>query len=118
MEYIYCMTFLDTGMKYVGRTVHPTKRRKQHITALKNGRHTNKRMQRDFNILPQEIMFEILAKVPSVRSHMHNTPEQFWMRKLKTYDERYGYNDNDFTALPLRREAGMPCRKTNHIKRG
>ena len=118
MEYIYCITFLDTGMKYVGRTSNPIKRRNQHITALKNGRHINKRMQSDFNNLPQEIMFEILAKVPEIRSQRQITPEQFWIERLKTYDKRYGYNDNDFTALPLRRKAGMPCRKTNHIKRG
>lgn len=116
MEYIYCMTFLDTGMKYVGRTSNPIKRRRQHITALKNGIHTNKRMQRDFNKLPQEILFEILAKVPCIRSQKQDTPEQFWMKKLRTYDERYGYNDNDFTALPLRREAGMSCKRTNHHK--
>lgn len=116
MEFIYCITFPKTGMKYVGRTSNPKKREYEHITALKNNRHPNKRMQIDFNKFPQEILFEIIAEVPCVRNKRNGTPEQFWMKKLKTYDEKYGYNDNDFSVLPMRSEAGLPCKKTNHFK--
>lgn len=117
MEYIYVLTFLKSGMRYVGKTTDPAGRRRQHINGLKINTHPNRRMQDDYNKDPQDVMFEILGRVPHVVNVPYDTPEQFWMRKLKTYDERYGYNDRDFAVLPMRREAGLPCRKTNHCKR-
>lgn len=31
MEYIYVLTFLKSGMRYVGKTTDPAGRRRQHI---------------------------------------------------------------------------------------
>lgn len=114
-EYIYCLTLTNTGKNYVGRTSFPDRRKRQHITALLGNRHKNKRMQKDFNECPQDVSFKILCETNFERND-HPLPEQEWMERLQTYDERYGYNDMDFTALPLRRKAGLPCRKTNHCK--
>ena len=43
--YVYVLTQINTGKKYVGRTANPKRRKADHMQALRGGYHINKEMQ-------------------------------------------------------------------------
>lgn len=93
MQYIYLLKNNMTNRIYVGRTSRPELRFRQHISALKSNRHTNELMQQDFNMYGVDsFSMEI---VEQSESFVRTGREGKWMLKLKTYDERYGYNYKD-----------------------
>lgn len=102
---IYVLTHCRTGKKYVGVTVHPKEREKQHLRALRANRHICKDLQHDFNIDPH-ITFEIV-KTWEGGANIGFHLEKEIMISLKTYDERYGYNNTDVSMRPQRRRMGL-----------
>ena len=46
---IYCIENILNGMKYIGQSIHISKRWQEHKRNLKNNTHDNKRMQNSFN---------------------------------------------------------------------
>lgn len=92
-ETIYALTNMANGRVYVGRTKNATTRRSQHMSALKNGRHSVKAMQSDYNN-GHRFTFRTLEVVDAESSA---TKERAWMKRLKSYDEKYGYNGQDGT---------------------
>lgn len=111
-EYIYVLTLLPVNKKYVGRTVNPDNRLKQHISALKSGRHPNKRMQEDYTRFSCAVSMEVVDTGDSRRQQEINL-EKNWISHYQTYDEECGYNDKDFVSMPLRRAMGLPVREGN-----
>lgn len=108
-EYIYVLTHIPTGKKYVGRSKQPKLRLKAHKNSLHRGNHPNKAMQADFNRFGGEYTFELVSVEIPFRAESCESEEHRWMKKLKTYDERYGYNDKDSGMAHTRLKNGLPA---------
>ena len=93
--YVYVLTQINTGKKYVGRTTDPKTRQKRHMTALRGGYHNNKEMQADFDKYHGDYRFEVVGYDDHHNSTGFWSLEKQTMIRLKTYDTRYGYNSND-----------------------
>lgn len=93
MDCIYVLRNNKTNRSYVGRTYHPNKRFRQHMNLLKARTHPNNLMQYDFERFGVDSFeFEVVLE----KENLGRTyAEGEWMKKLKTYDPRYGYNFND-----------------------
>lgn len=110
-EYVYVLTHLPTGKKYVGRTRHPKMRGQQHITAAKRGKHPCKALQADYNKYGGEFSYEVIGECPRERGFDR---EKQLMVQLKTYDEKFGYNTNDWAMNPIRKRQGLSFKKGNN----
>lgn len=99
---VYVMTHDATGKSYVGSTANPTLRFRQHLNALKRGRHKVSDLQADYNAHDNKGMtFSIVDSANNWSEHFR---EYEWMDALGTGDRKRGYNYNDihFTRLPGR----------------
>ena len=114
-RYIYVLTQINTGKKYVGKTMNVERRIADHMNALMRGDHRNKAMQADFDKYHGDYNVSIVDT--SGRRNACRT-EKKWMIKLHTYDERYGYNNNDVMTIATRQANGMPVKIGNRWKRG
>ena len=103
-SYIYMLYNFANNKIYVGHTVHPEIRKRDHINALRRGSHPNKEMQADFDKFGDVFFFTIIEEKCGFREKSN---EYEWMRKLKTYDERYGYNTHDWATQGMRKSAGL-----------
>lgn len=106
-EYIYVLTHVKTGKKYVGRSKQPKERYRRHMWALKRGAHNNNEMQSDYSRYGGDYTFEIVSEEHK-RLGKLDSDERKWMIKLKTYDERYGYNTKDYGMVTVRANHGLP----------
>lgn len=104
-RWIYALTHCRTGKKYIGVTGNPKEREKQHLRELRGNRHSCKGLQHDFNIDPH-IKFEVIEEL-NCREIIAVRREKELMISLKTYDERYGYNNTDVSMRPQRRRMGL-----------
>lgn len=111
-EYVYILTHVPTGKKYVGRTFNPENRKSIHYSCLRNGRHRCRALQEDYDKLGHELKFEVVGE--NVRNGRQFDTEKKLMVELKTYDERYGYNINDWAMNPIRKAHGLSFKKGNH----
>ena len=109
---VYVLTHCGTGKKYVGMTEHPKEREKQHLRALKGNRHHCKSLQHDFNNDPR-ITFEIFEAWEGSAIEGFRREKEV-MISLKTYDERYGYNNTDISMRVQRRRTGLPESNSYH----
>ena len=111
---IYVITNQNTGRKYVGCTERQAKWRvAEHMKLLKHHRYNNPEMQRDYDQHGESsFSYEVVATMLDPREAM----ERLWMVKLKTYDERYGYNFMDGAMRSIRREHGLPVPLTKRQK--
>ncbi len=110
MEAIYVMTFLPTGKKYVGKTRYPLRQRLQsHLSKLNRGVHSSKELQKDFDDNNGTIDDFVIEQIDSqvLRRNLSMDKEREWMIKLKTYDERFGYNVQDLSMRRVRRQLGL-----------
>ena len=93
MEQIYAIENLVNHRKYVGRTSNLKNRIKLHKNNLLGNRHPNKLLQDDFNKYGiDNFEFYVLQEGENLG---RSTAEKDWILKLKTYDNRYGYNQKD-----------------------
>ena len=111
IEYVYVLTHVATGKKYVGRTVHPEMRKSTHYSLLNTGHHKCKQLQSDYDNLGHELKFEIVGE--NIRDGRNFDTEKKLMVELKTYDERYGYNTNDWAMNPIRKAHGLSFKEGN-----
>lgn len=110
-NYVYVLTHIPTGKKYVGRTCHPELRKQQHITAAKRGKHPCKNLQADYDKYGGEFSYEIVCECPKEKPY---DKEKQLMMELKTYDEKYGYNTNDWAMNPIRKKNGLSFKEGNN----
>ena len=105
IEYVYLLTHIQTGKRYVGRTVCPEARERQHMTMLKNGKHPCAALQEDYD-KDSRVTFQVIGCAEAIRQ----TPdlEKKVMVLLRTFDERYGYNFKDPAMMPHRIAVGLP----------
>lgn len=84
----YRIVCFRNGRVYVGITVDFEKRRSQHLSNLRGGKH-NREIQKDYNEFGEDAFyFEILEK--DIPRKKRNQVEDKWMRFYKSYD--VGYN--------------------------
>ena len=99
---VYMLKNLANGKVYVGCTDAPLVYRiKQHMTELRGGYHKNEALQADYNKGHEFTSFAIGEK------RTRCVEEEFWMKILRTYDERFGYNTNEWSMNPVRRAVGL-----------
>lgn len=93
MEYVYLLKNKKTNRIYVGRTQWPEIRFRQHMNALKSGKHNNELMQSDFDVFGEDSFY---LEVVEQKEHLTRSGiEGMWMLRLRTYDKRFGYNYKD-----------------------
>jgi group I intron endonuclease len=97
MEYIYKITNETTGRVYIGATCSFVKRKQDHISSLRNGKHKNILIQRDFNKYGKDsFLFEVILEQEDCFS-----VEQEYINKYGTYNVAKGGIGGDiFNQLP------------------
>lgn len=99
---VYMLKNLTNGKVYVGSTDTLLEYRIQrHMTQLKGGYHRNKRLQADFDKGHEFVSCAIGEK------RNRCAEEQYWMKVLRTYDERFGYNTEEWAMNSVRRAVGL-----------
>ena len=106
-EYVYVMTHLPTGKKYVGRTNNPQRRYAEHMNALTHGTHYNKHLQSDYNKYGGDYQFDVVCVETKGDREGFLQDEKTLMRKLRTYNEKFGYNDKDPAMVIVRCAYGL-----------
>lgn len=93
MEHIYVLVNKKTKRFYVGRSKSPQHRISVHLSNLKRGKHENQLMQEDYKKYGDKSF--VWCVVHSGDGFTRNSVEGFWMIKLMTYNDKYGYNHKD-----------------------
>ncbi len=105
--YVYVLTQINTGKKYVGRTADPKARRTAHLRDLRGGYHINKEMQADFDKYHGDYSFEVIGYDRNEKGMGIWSLEKQTMIRLKTYDSHYGYNSHDTSIVGWLRKCRM-----------
>lgn len=92
---VYAIRHNKTGRIYVGATNRLGNRIKQHIDALREGRHPNELMQSDFYKYGDDFSFCILHDFYRRDEGALYLVERMFMTILKTRNPEYGYNYKD-----------------------
>ncbi len=115
---VYVITYLPTGKKYVGKSNDVKTRFEKHLHDLAGRRHPSKGLQADYDTygggmdaFKVEIAGEQRPSYSARDDLEHST-----MISLRTYDERYGYNDHDQAMQRVRIENGLPLSHGGIIK--
>lgn len=89
--FVYSITNIENGKKYIGSTINFDKRKKQHLNGLKGSYHENRLLQRDFDIYGESsFVFEIICETESEDERFKI--EESIIQKLKTFEQDVGYN--------------------------
>lgn len=102
-SHVYVLTYLPTGRKYVGKTIYNDggkMRLHLHLQKLNNHNHSSKQFQADYDKYggdSKNFRFEYVDEVwwSERYTKRHFDTEKRWMLKLKTFDNRFGYNSQD-----------------------
>lgn len=87
---IYAIQHNVTKRIYVGCSLHYEKRIREHICHLRNGKHTNKELQKDFDLYGESYSYFIIER--NVPFHGCFDREKMWMSVLKSNEINTGYN--------------------------
>lgn len=90
---VYLLKNNANGKIYVGNTGNFKERSYAHLNNLMQQRHPNKFLQEDYNLYGKDVFEFFIAE--EVVSCWGFKKEQEWMIRLKTYDPKYGYNNED-----------------------
>lgn len=107
---IYVITYLPTGKKYVGKSRDVKQRFNTHYYSLREHRHPNRDFQNDYDKFGgdrKSFKVEVIDYQLPYFSDRHDQ-EHSAMVRLKTYDERYGYNTHDIGIQWMREKDGLP----------
>lgn len=99
---IYKFTQRDTGRIYVGSTVNIHRRLGFHLSLLRKGNHSNRKLQADANEFGVDSFeFAILEVTPNDESIL-NEREEYWRERLKS-DQYYNRQKLPRKGLGARR---------------
>lgn len=98
-KYIYLITNMANGKKYVGETNDYARRWKTHLSALRGRFHKNKHMQKDFNLYGESVFAFSLLEIHKNCSRISEDREFYWIKYFKTYTDACGYNDKDIKSI-------------------
>jgi len=106
---IYRIAFLNSKKTYIGSSVNIGKRRREHLSGLRNNRHYNKHLQNAYNLYGEDNMtFEVI--VLCEQEHLLVFEEQ----KIKEYDSYFkGYN---LVENPTKTNFGLKHTETSREK--
>lgn len=95
---IYKITNTENGKMYIGRSENIEARFITHITQLKDGTHSNWKLQNAYNLLKDKsrLRFEILEEIKD--SNLLPIVEQYYYDKYNVYEN--GYNLSRFADKP------------------
>lgn len=113
MKGIYKITNTENGKMYIGRSENIEARFITHITQLKDGTHSNWKLQNAYNLLKDKsrLQFEILEEIKD--SNLLPIAEQYYYDKYNVYEN--GYNLSRFADKPsYDYETYAKTRKTEH----
>lgn len=98
-RFVYTITCTENGKVYVGITREPMDRARNHRSQLRCGTHQNKNLQIDYQKYGGDsFVFEIVQKTTSIRA-IRDKVEEKNIRKYKSYDPKYGYNDCPYSKM-------------------
>lgn len=87
---IYAIKNTKTNKVYVGQTICLEQRWSQHRRCLRNGDHRNPFLQHSFDFHGEDFFVYEVIEITSRDALDYKEIE--WMRKLKSCDQKYGYN--------------------------
>lgn len=87
---IYKITNLIDGKVYIGQTVNYNKRKKRHLSSLKNGNHHNKHLQRAFDKHGEDSFKIELIKKCNIEEL--DKLERYYIKELDACNHDKGYN--------------------------
>ena len=104
---IYKITNLLNGKVYVGQSQNVFERKIQHFTALRNGNHENREMQKDWNKNNKGFRWDVIEFCPI--SELNNR-EKYWIDTLDTIARGYNVDWKPYK----RKTKKSPQRKQKH----
>lgn len=110
---IYLLKNNANGKVYVGKTSNPKVRFELHMAALRSNRHNNFSLQEDFNKYG-ESQFSFELEIENLWKYDGNycQAEPDTMIKYRSWDEKYGYNNNDRLFWL---QNGVPTKRTKEL---
>lgn len=91
-RYVYVITHVVTGKKYVGSTRNVKSRFADHLNLLKSGRHTVELFQSDCDTFGVNLTCET---IDTISDYSEKEKEHEWQKKLGTLNPSTGYNYKD-----------------------
>ena len=113
IRYVYKLVNSENGRIYVGMTSMPEQRIKMHMQKLRLKKHPCALMQEDYDKFGEDAFSMEIIEEFVWEGAQRITPEREWMIRLKTYDERFGYNCNDWMMNPVRKANGLSYKVSN-----
>lgn len=86
---IYAIINKTNNKRYIGCSTDIAYRYASHINALKHNLHYNSKLQIDYNNDPNSFELEIIEECTEKDLRLYET---FYISKLKTLEEEFGYN--------------------------
>ena len=90
---VYSIRHNKTRRVYVGVSKQPNQRFRNHISALRSGKHPVEDMQADFDKYGEDYKFEILDVISTCKE---NKKEFEWQERLNSHIRGIGYNYKDY----------------------
>ena len=111
---VYAIRHNKTNRVYVGSSSRVDIRFKEHMTALRNGRHSVEDMQADFDKYGEDYSFTV---VDEIATYEERQKEYDWMKKYHSYDKQFGYNYKDYAFRnTIKQETELLKMIKNHPK--
>ncbi len=92
MKGIYCIECLSNGRRYIGKSVNVKARKSSHFSALRNGKHYNKKLQASFDKYGESSFRWFLVESVKGSPEALADAEMYWMERLRTFGTEEGFN--------------------------
>lgn len=110
MDIIYCIEQKHTGKKYIGSSMNPKLRKRQHYADLRHNRHYNKYLQNSFNKYGED-NFEWIV-IENVDNSELLVREKYWTELNNSTNRKYGFNIALDPLSPMKgRKASVKTKK-------